>query len=41
MCGTLEFKATCSLELLMEQLTTMNNYMLALEARAKVEHIQL
>lgn len=39
--GTLNFKPTCSFELLNSQLYTMKKYALALEERAVVENIDL
>lgn len=39
--GTLNFVPSCSLELLMEQLRAMGNYIMILEARAEIEDIPL
>ena len=39
--GTLDFVPSCSLELLMEQLRAMGNYIMLLEARAEIEDIPL
>ncbi len=39
--GTLEFKPTCSLELLKEQKSHMGNYLRVLEIRAEIEGINL
>ena len=39
--GTLEFKPTCSVELLKEQKSHMGNYLRVLEIRAEIEGINL
>ena len=39
--GTLDFKPSCSLELLTEQCTHMFNYIKCLEERAKIENVDL
>ena len=39
--GTLDFVPSCSLELLVEQLRAMGNYIMILETRAEVENISL
>ena len=39
--GTLNFKPTCSLELLKEQASYMGNYLRILEIRAEIEEIEL
>lgn len=39
--GTLNFKPTCSIELLKQQKSAMGQYLYSLEVRAQVEHIQL
>ena len=39
--GTLNFKPTCSLELLKEQASYMGNYLRILEIRAEIEKIEL
>lgn len=39
--GTLDFKPTCSLELLKEQKMHMGNYIRCLEIRAEIEGIKL
>lgn len=39
--GTLDFKPTCSIELLKQQKSAMGQYLYSLEVRAQVEHIQL
>jgi hypothetical protein len=39
--GTLPFKPTCSYELLNRQLATMKLYIICLEERALIEHINL
>lgn len=39
--GTLNFVPSCSLELLIEQLRAMGNYLMLLEARAEIEGIPL
>ena len=39
--GTLDFVPSCSLELLIEQLRAMGNYLMLLEARAEIEGIPL
>lgn len=39
--GTLPFVPHCSLELLIEQLRAMGNYLMLLEARAEIEDIPL
>ena len=39
--GTLDFVPSCSLELLIEQLRAMGNYVMLLEARAEIEDIPL
>lgn len=39
--GTLEFKPSCSIELLKEQKACMGNYLRALEIRAEIEKIDL
>ena len=39
--GTLDFVPSCSLEMLMEQLRIMGQYIMMLEARAEIEGIQL
>lgn len=39
--GTLDFKPTCSLEILKEQAMYMGNYLRILEIRAELEKVQL
>ena len=39
--GTLEFKPTCSIELLKEQKSAMGKYLYCLEVRAEIEGIEL
>lgn len=39
--GTLDFKPTCSIDLLKQQKSAMGQYLYSLEVRAQVEHIQL
>jgi hypothetical protein len=39
--GTLGFVPSCSLDLLMEQLRAMGNYLMLLETRAEIEKIAL
>ncbi len=39
--GTLDFKPTCSYDMLNLQLSVMNSYILALSQRAEVEGIEL
>lgn len=39
--GTLDFKPTCSLALLREQLTAMEDYLYILEVRAQIEGVVL
>lgn len=39
--GTLDFKPSCSFELLNSQLYTMKKYALSLEERAEIENIDL
>lgn len=39
--GTLNFKPTCSLELLKAQKKAMGEYLYCLELRAEIEHIDL
>ncbi|MGN1370157.1 MAG: crAss001_48 related protein [Aristaeellaceae bacterium] len=39
--GTLDFKPTCSIELLKQQKSAMGRYLYCLEVRAQVEHIKL
>ena len=39
--GTLDFKPTCSIELLKQQKSAMGQYLYSLEVRAQVENIQL
>lgn len=39
--GTLNFKPSCSYELLSKQLNTMKLYMMCLEERAAIENIDL
>jgi hypothetical protein len=39
--GTLDFKPSCSYDLLHEQYIYMNNYAKVLETRAKIENIDL
>lgn len=39
--GTLDFKPTCSLNLLKEQANYMGNYLRILEIRAEIEKVEL
>lgn len=39
--GTLNFVPSCSLDILVEQLRAMGNYIMILEARAEIENIPL
>ena len=39
--GTIDFKPTCSLELLKEQASCMCRYLYALEVRAEIENVKL
>lgn len=39
--GTLDFKPTCSYDILDEQLRRMRNYLCILESRAEIEEIEL
>lgn len=39
--GTLNFVPSCSLDILVEQLRAMGNYIMLLEARAEIENIPL
>lgn len=39
--GTINFKPTCSIDLLKQQKSAMGQYLYSLEVRAQVEHIQL
>lgn len=39
--GTLDFKPTCSIELLKEQASYMGNYLRVLEIRAEIEKIEI
>ncbi|MBR3795969.1 MAG: hypothetical protein IKK34_08075 [Clostridia bacterium] len=39
--GTLDFKPTCSIELLKQQKSAMGQYLYCLEVRAQIEHVDL
>ena len=39
--GTLDFKPTCSIELLKQQKSAMGQYLYCLEGRAQIEHVDL
>lgn len=39
--GTLDFKPTCSIELLKQQKAAMGQYLYCLEVRAQIEHVDL